>query len=67
MTRIMVAALVIAVGAPLLAGCVAPPNAPAGATYAPYDEESNPFCGALGTCAPLDTRPYPMHGNSPSG
>ena len=45
--------------APLIAGCTAPQGAPPGAGYAPYDEQTNPFCGALGTCAPSSTTPLP--------
>ncbi len=36
-----------------------PPN------YAPYDPETNPFCGALGNCRPLITQPYPIPSNHP--
>jgi len=60
MTRIILAAVFVALGAPLLAGCAAPQDAQGGAAYAPYDQDTNPVCGALGNCAPLNNAPYPM-------
>jgi hypothetical protein len=36
-----------------------PPN------YAPYDPETNPYCGALGNCRPLITEPYRIQSNHP--
>ena len=62
MTRIIAAAIVLAIGAPL-AGCGMPQGAPSSPAYAPYDRESNPFCGALGNCAPATPSPYPLRGN----
>jgi hypothetical protein len=48
-----------------LAGCAAPqPVAQTNPNYAPYDIETNPFCGALGNCRPLITEPYAMRGGS---
>jgi hypothetical protein len=65
--RIIAAAVLLAIAAPSLAGCAAPGGAqasgPRGAAYAPYDSETNPFCGALGTCEPLNTTPYPIRSN----
>ena len=59
--------LLLAVGALALAGCSSPagpyPN-PLPQNYAPYDYDTNPTCGALGTCEPLNTRPYPLRGSS---
>jgi hypothetical protein len=58
------AAMLLAIAAPLLAGCAAPQSvAPGSPAYAPYDYESNPFCGALGNCQPLNTEPYPIRSN----
>jgi len=47
----------------LLAGCGAQQGAPLNPSYSPYDPETNPFCGALGTCRPLITEPYAIPGN----
>ncbi|HUK59884.1 MAG TPA: hypothetical protein VLV50_11700 [Stellaceae bacterium] len=60
------ALLVPAVALLALAGCAPAPGAqsPRPANYAPYDPETNPFCGALGDCQPLIDKPYPLHGNS---
>jgi predicted small secreted protein len=64
--RIVAVALLVAAGGLSLAGCnVAGPgsSATAGANYAPYDQETNPYCGALGTCAPLNNAPRALRGN----
>lgn len=63
MARIIATAIILAAGAPLLAGCAIPQSAPGSRAYAPYDEEANPFCGALGSCAPINSSPYPLRGN----
>jgi hypothetical protein len=44
-----------------IGGCVMTEPTPQG--YAPYDSETNPACGALGTCEPTYTRPYAMRSN----
>jgi hypothetical protein len=59
--------LFVAVGAVALAGCGSTASSNSGsmpANYAPYDSEGNPFCGALGTCQPTDSRPYPLRGST---
>lgn len=48
-----------------LAGCMAaptpyPPAPPQ--QYAPYDYQSNPYCGVLNNCQPLNTYRYPLRG-----
>jgi hypothetical protein len=65
MVRIIVATIALALGASGLAGCQAPQGVPSGSSRsndAPYDEQTNPFCGATGSCQPEYNRPYPMHG-----
>lgn len=61
MKRVVTAASLAAfAGLTLLAGCAT--QSPASfnnQAYAPYDEQSNPFCGALGNC-PDTRRPYAM-------
>jgi hypothetical protein len=61
MTR---AAILVAAGVPLLAGCTTGPDVPnAALSYAPYSESDSPACGAIGRCAPAAETPYPMHGD----
>lgn len=50
---------------PALGACAQTQGVPAAAPYgyAPYDQQENPFCGALGNCAPGNSAPYPMRGN----
>jgi hypothetical protein len=70
MTRRIAAALLLVGCALSAAGCAAPGPAQAGPgspSYAPYDDVSNPFCGALGNCEPLRSQPYDMHGNTSGG
>ena len=58
----------LALSALTLAGCGVPRGAaPAPAAYSPYDQESNPFCGALGTCEPLNGGPHPIRSSSIPG
>ena len=64
MTRIAAAALVLAAVAMQLSGCAQPQGVASSSAYAPYSEENNPFCGALGNCQPLSNEPYPMRGSS---
>jgi hypothetical protein len=59
------ALLVPALAALALAGCAPVPaaqNAPP-PNYAPYDYETNPYCGALGNCQPLNTQSYGLRGS----
>ena len=59
--------VLFAVGALALAGCGSPGGSystPLPANYAPYDYDTNPTCGVLGTCEPLNTRPIPLRGSS---
>lgn len=67
MTRVMLASLALAIAAPLLNGCAQTQAVPVTGYYAPYDQQTNPFCGAVGTCQPLNTRPYPMQGTVDGG
>ena len=61
-----VALLVTSAAGAMLAGCAGPGAGPTaqGSYYAPYDFETNPTCGALGTCQPLNTEPRPLRGSS---
>ena len=62
------ALLAPAVAACVLAGCAQTAPTETGslpANYAPYDYDTNPFCGALGNCRPLVTQPYPIPSNHP--
>jgi len=66
MTRLVAVTLLLAGGALSLAGCAGPPQGKyvqGGPNDAPYNDVSNPFCGALGECQPLRTTPYDMRGN----
>jgi hypothetical protein len=58
MKLIITAAVILATGTLLLAGCGSQPSQSVGPTSGPYNEESNPYCGALGACTPLNTAPY---------
>jgi hypothetical protein len=66
MIRIFAAALFLAAGGALISGCTTPGAMTSGGPpvpyNAPYSEEDNPYCGALGNCTPLQTQPFPMHG-----
>ncbi len=68
MRRFIAAASLVAIaGSMLLGGCVTqyPGSATTGqGYYAPYDPETNPACGALGTCAggPLRLNNQDLHG-----
>jgi hypothetical protein len=64
MGHIRAMALLTIALAPLISGCAAPLAAAPAAGYAPYDEQSNPFCGAVGACAPSRTAPYAIRSNS---
>ncbi len=57
MRRIVATSMFLAMGTLLLTGC-GPQQGASSSRYAPYDEESNPYCGALGSCEPLHTEPY---------
>ncbi|HUN51195.1 MAG TPA: hypothetical protein VMU42_08755 [Candidatus Sulfotelmatobacter sp.] len=65
--RVMTAIVGCAMVGLVAAGCAAPVASPNGTgvpnNFAPYDEDTNPYCGALGTCQPLYNKPYPMRGN----
>lgn len=63
MTRTVTAVILLAICAPLLAGCQAPPGGRGADFSMPYNSRTNDTCGALGTCAPSTTVPYPMRGN----
>ena len=57
----------LAAAAIALAGCAQKVPQGAGsvpANYAPYDPGTNPYCGALGTCKPLNNYFYPLRGSS---
>jgi hypothetical protein len=65
MRRKVAALLIPALAALGLAGCAQTPaaqNSPP-TSYAPYDYETNPYCGVFGTCEPAITRPYPIPSN----
>jgi len=60
-------AIGLALSAALLAGC-APQDGVDPGTYPIYGTPPpGAFCGALGNCQPLYTRPYDMHGNTSGG
>ena len=63
---VAVASFVALAGATLLSGCaIQSPIGVAGQTYAPYDTENNPACGALGNCVgtnPLRLNWTDLHG-----
>jgi hypothetical protein len=64
MTRIIAAAVLLAMGGPLLAACSMQQSAQGGGgPYATYEDESNPYCGALGNCVPRNSAPYALRGN----
>jgi hypothetical protein len=65
MTRFILVAIVLAFGAPLLAGCAGQGQ---GAAYPGYrTSPGDPNCGVLGDCQPSRDRPYDMHGNYGGG
>ena len=67
MTRTVAIALLFAAATAMTGGCTPGPGAANSAAYAasgPYDEQTNPFCGALGNCASLTNVPQPLRGNS---
>ena len=60
------ALLAPALAACALAGCAQTAPTETGslpANYAPYDPVTNPACGALGNCQPLNTQPYAISPN----
>lgn len=57
MVRHLAMPVFLVLAAASLAGCIATPGANlSGTSNAPYDPESNPYCGALGTCG----SPHPI-------
>ena len=66
MTRGFLVAIGLALSATLLAGCAPQDGVDTGAYPIYGTPQPGDFCGALGNCQPLRTRPYDMRGN-PSG
>ncbi|HZT52218.1 MAG TPA: hypothetical protein VFA22_09815 [Stellaceae bacterium] len=66
MTRTVAIALLLAAATAMTGACTPQQGSVNSAAYAPsgpYDEETNPFCGALGNCASLSNVPQPLRGN----
>ena len=63
MTRIVTIFAIVVAGGLSLGACATGQNPANNPAYAPYSETDNPFCGAVGNCAPVNSRPYPMRGS----
>jgi hypothetical protein len=64
MTRIVTMFVIVVAGGLSLAACATGQNPGNNPAFAPYSETDNPFCGAVGNCAPASSRPYPMRGTA---